>query len=114
MRPNLPAIVGLRQPGVRPGMTISDPAFTDALRVLELCERPQVRPYVRIRSIQVADPDNLEIRLANGEQVRMARVHIEQRLVELVGIIQADRASGRIAQTINMTGDIGIPPVVQY
>lgn len=114
LRPNLPAVVGLREPGLRPGMTITDPLFRDALRVLDLCERPHLSPYVRLRSINISDPENLDLRLMNGEQVRIARAHIEPRMVELVGILRDHRQQNRVAGLINMTGEAGIPPAVQY
>ena len=114
LRPNLPAIVGLRQAGLRPGITITDALFVDALRFLELCERPHVAPYVRVRSMNVSDPEELDIRLAGGERVRVGRKHMEPRLAELVSIVQADQQRGRVASVINMTGDAHIPPVVQY
>lgn len=114
VRPNLPVIVGLRQPGVRPGMRVTDPSFLDALRVLDLCARPQVQSHIRIRSINVQDAENLDIRLEGGEQVRIARAHLESRLAELVGIMQDQQGRGRTAAVINMTGEARIPPVVQY
>ena len=114
LRPNLPAIVGLRQPGVRPGLTISDELFIDALRVLAATERPAVQPYVQVRTINVSDPENLDIRLAGGDRVRLARAHIDERLPELVEIMQDARQRGSAVGDINMTGDARIPPVVQY
>ncbi len=114
VRPNLPVIVGLRQPGVRPGMRVTDPAFLDALRLLEICARPQVRAHIRVRSVNVQDAENLVVRLEGGEQVRIARAHLESRLAELVGIMQDQQGRGRTAAVINMTGDGQIPPVVQY
>ena len=114
LRPNLPSIVGLRQVGIKPGITVTDSLFVEALQFLELCERPHVSPYVRVRSISVSDPEHLDIRLSNGERVRIARAHLEARLAELVGIVQNDRQHGRVASVINMTGEAHIPPVVQY
>ncbi len=114
VRPNLPVIVGLRQPGARPGMQITDSTFLDAVRLLELCARPQVRTHVRIRSINVQNSENLDIRLEGGEQVRIARAYLEERLAELVGIMQDQQGRGRQAALINMTGEGRIPPVVQY
>ena len=114
LRPNLPAIVGLRQLGVRPGIAVTDPLFIDALRLLELCERPHVNPYVRIKSINVSDPDDLELRLDHDERVRVARVHMEARLAELLGIMRESRNRGQVARAINMTGELHIPPVVTY
>lgn len=114
LRPHLPHIIGLRQPGIKPGVTITDSAFSDALTFLELCDRPHVAPYVRVRAVHIGDPEDLDIRLSNGERVRIARAHMERRLAELVGIIQNDQQRGRVASVINMTGDAHIPPVVQY
>ncbi len=114
LRPNLPSVVGLRQAGLRPGMTLTDSLFVDALQFIELCERPQVSQYVRVRYIDVSDPEYLDIRLGDGERVRIARDHMEARLAELVGIVQNDQRRGRVARVINMTGEAHIPPVVQY
>ena len=114
VRPNLPVITGLRQPGIRPGVQITDTAFLDALRVIEWCHRPQITRLVRIQSIHISDPENLEIRLADGERIRLARAHLEARLSELVGIMQEQQGRSRAIRLINMTGEAHIPPVVQY
>ena len=114
LRPNLPTIVGLRQPGIRPGVIVTDSLFQDALRVLELCNRPQVSEHIRIRSINVSDSENLDIRLSTGEQVQITRSYLEPRLIELVGIVADEKKRGRVARQINMTGDSSIPPVVQH
>ncbi len=114
LRPHLPHIIGLRQAGIKPGITITDTLFADALKFLDLCERPHVTPYVRVRAIHISDPEDLDIRLSNGERVQIARAHMETRLAELVGIMQKDRQRGRVAGVINMTGEAHIPPVVQY
>lgn len=114
LRPNLPSIVGLRQAGLRPGIPITDALFIDALRFLDLRERPHVSPYVRVESINISDPEDLSIRLLGGESVRISRAHLEVRLAELVGIMQEGHRLGRVARAINMTGESHIPPVVQY
>lgn len=114
LRPNLPVIEGVDQPGLRPGIHITESTFVDALKVIELAERPKFDPHLRLRTIRVDHPENVDIILASGETVRVSRKHLEQRLHELVDIVREQKRRGRVAQLINMTGDAHIPPAVQY
>ncbi len=114
LRPNLPVIRGIREPGIRPGMRLSEPYFKDALTVLTLCNRSPIHPHVRLREIDVRHDENLTLRLETGEEVRMARAHLEPRLAELVEILQEQRRRGRMAAVVNMTGHAHIPPVVTH
>lgn len=112
--PQLPSIVGLRQPGLKPGVTVTDPLFSDALRLLEWCDQAAVSPVFRVRAVQIGNAEQLEITLSDGARVLIDRLHMEARLNELVQIIKSDKNAGRLAKRINMTGEPHIPPVVTY
>ena len=114
LRPNLPVIRGIRDPGVRPGSTLSDPLFVDALLLLNLANQAHVHPYVRIRDIDISHDEFIQLQLAGGEEVLIARAHIEPRILELVSILQDQRRRGQVAARVNMTGHAHIPPAVTY
>lgn len=114
LSPRLPSIVGLRQPGLRPSMTVTDPLFADALRLLDWCDRSQAAHVIRPRIVQISHPEQIELVLDDGARVIYDRIYMEERMNELVGILQSQEGSGRVAKLINMTGDPHIPPVVRY
>jgi hypothetical protein len=114
LRPNLPRMNGLDQPGMRPGIRITDPLFADALRFLDLCDRPHISPYVQPDQLFIQNEEALEVRLRQGTFVRLARAHLEVRLAELVAIMEEARGQQRQPRIITMTGEPTIPPVVQF
>ncbi len=114
LSPRLPVIVGLRQPGLRPGMKVSDAHFADALRLLEWCDRAHTSYLVQPREIHIGDPDLLKLVLDNQVVVTFDRKYLEERMTELVGILQSEGGTGRLGKRINMTGDPRIPPVAQF
>lgn len=106
--PRLPAITGYRATGLRPGSIVHDPLFADALKVVDLCDRTRLGQRIKIRSINVSDPEFLDLRLVDGEQVLLNRNDIEMRLQMLEDALQTARNRGDVLQ-INLTGDTNIP-----
>ncbi len=107
----VPLITGFHGTGLRPGRIIHDAHARDALRVLDLCEQRAVGRKIRIRSIDVAHPEYLELVLAEGEEVRLSRENMEEQLARLADILQDARDRGRVAKTINLTGSQNVPVV---
>jgi len=111
VRPQLPVIEGVRQAGLRPGMILDSSSFQDALTFLTWCERADVSAVIRPDSIHLSDPENLDIRLKEGERVLITRAHLDQRIQELIPLLEQRRANNAVASLIKMTGDPDIPPV---
>lgn len=103
--PALPAITGIQQPGLKPGTILSGPDIRDALTVLEICDTTRLSQYIRISSISVEDAEYLDLHLADGERVPMAREGIEWRLRKLAAVLQANRERGLTPVFIDATGD---------
>lgn len=112
LRPNLPVIRGFRDEGLRPGIRLSAAHVQDALDILELAASPDMHPHVRIRAIDVSHDEFVTVELITGEEVLIARAHIEPRMHELTSILQDQRRRGRSIARVNMTGHAHIPPVV--
>lgn len=107
----LPVITGYHEAGLRSGRVIHDDRFLDALRVLDLCEQRAIGREVRIRSIDVRHMEYLELILADGAEVRLARKNMEPQLARLVDILRDSRDKGRVARLINLTGERNVPVV---
>ncbi len=105
----LPVIVGSRVPGLKPGLQITEAQIRDALTVLDLCETLRLNEVLRVDSINVAHPDNLELRLASGERVPMARVQLEDRLRRLAGVKKSLADRRQTASLIDCTLNRGVP-----
>jgi hypothetical protein len=106
---HLPVILGGQVPGLRPGLQITDPGIRDALNVLELCETLRLGPLVRINAIQVAHPDHLELRLASGEQVPLARTHMDDHLRKLASAKKALAERRQTASMIDCSLEHSVP-----
>jgi cell division protein FtsQ len=105
----LPVIVGSSVPGLKPGLQISDAKIRDALTVLDLCEAQRLGDIIRVDSINVAHPDNLDLRLASGERVPMARTRLDDRLRQLVSSKRALKERRQTALEINCTLERSVP-----
>ena len=85
---HLPVLGGLRRDLWLPGEKIVEPEFKDALDLLDLCDRTRLCQYVSIRSIDVADPEHLDLRLAADERVTLPRHNMESKLRRLATILK--------------------------
>ncbi len=112
LSPNLPTLVGIRQLGMRPGGRVVDPAAEDALRVLDVCDSARLSGIVRIREIDVSNPEFLQLKLAGGEGVLLGRTDLESRLRKLAAILRSSADRQRVVAMVDMTVDRNFP--VQY
>lgn len=116
----LPIIAGYDLPGIRPGVQLSAAGIRNALEVIDVCQTTPIGQRVRIVSIDVRNAQALELRLANGERVRLAwshmgetsslaRAQLEQKLSRLAESLKsAAQRSKRIVE-IDMTFENNFP-----
>ncbi|MFH1477968.1 MAG: FtsQ-type POTRA domain-containing protein [Verrucomicrobiota bacterium] len=116
----LPILAGYDMPGIRPGVQLNAAGIRNALEVLDVCQTTPIGQRVRITSIDVRNAQSLDLRLANGERVllawvhmgepsSLARQHLEQKLVRLSESLKsAAHRSKRIAW-IDMTLENNFP-----
>lgn len=105
----LPVIVGGSVVGLKPGIQIADEKIRDALTTLDLCETMRLNDTIRVDSINVSHPDNLELRLASGERVPMARTQLDDRLRKLAGVKKALADRHQTASLIDCSLNRGVP-----
>ena len=99
----LPSISGIRTPGMRPGSKVQDEACREALHMLDLCDSTQLSRFIKIKSVNLADPERLDIVLQGGERVIMARTNMEGRLNRLVSTLSKAERLGKQLATIDLT-----------
>jgi len=107
--PNLPMVTGFSYKGLRPGACIKTAEILDALAVLDLCDTTRINEYVRIRTINVRDPEQLDVTLSDNIRVRMARNRFDWRLRKVAGILRANKQMGREPLLIIATGENNFP-----
>ena len=105
----LPVILGAQVAGLKPGLRITDTKIRDALMVLDLCELLRISDQVHIDAIHVANPENLDLRLASGERVPMARTQLDDRLRKLAGAKKALAERHQVASVIDCTLTRDVP-----
>lgn len=110
--PYLPAITGVRKAGLRPGSHLADPFFKDALDVLDVCDATHLSRQIKIRAIDVGDPDYLAVLLTNGAKVRLSRNAVEIKLQALAGILMKPAPPGKRLARVDLTVDKNFP--VEY
>ncbi|MBU0679060.1 MAG: FtsQ-type POTRA domain-containing protein [Verrucomicrobia bacterium] len=110
--PYLPSITGFRTLGLSPGDQIHEGRFHDALLALDICDTTRINQYIEIDSIDVQNPEYLDVRLKGGERVLLSRSDLEVKLRKLVSIIQASHDRGVQVASIDMTVDRNFP--VEY
>jgi len=104
----LPLITGWSLPGLPASGRIADPLVADALALLELCAQPRWSS-LRPQTLDVAQPDYLELRLAGGERVRLGRTRLADRLNQLAEIQKAQAARGQPLQFVDLSMDRNVP-----
>lgn len=110
--PHLPMVKGFSHTGLRPGTCIQSKDILDALEVLDLCDTTRISEYVNIQSIDVGDPEYLDVVLNDDILVRMSRNRFDWRLRKVAGILRANKQLGRDPVFITATGESSFP--VQY
>ena len=106
----LPVILGGQVPGLKPGLQITDAKIRDALTVVDLCETLRLSDQVRIDAINVAHLEIMELRLASGERVPLARNQLEDRLRKLAGAKKTLAERRQVASLIDcsLTRDVPV------
>jgi len=110
--PQLPYIVGFREKGLRPGVSIADPGVKAALEMLSLCGDPILSRFVRVKNVDIEHSDYLDVHLASGERILLSHGDMHQKLLKLCSIMKQTADAGRAIAAIDMTVDKNFP--VQY
>lgn len=105
----LPVILGGQVPGLKPGLQITDAKIRDALTVVDLCETLRLSDQVRIDAINVAHLEIMELRLASGERVPLARNQLEDRLRKLAGAKKTLAERRQVASLIDCSLSRDVP-----
>ncbi len=116
----LPLLSGYAEPGIRPGVRLRAGPVRRALEVLDVCQTTPVGQGVRIVSLDVRDPEALDLRLADGERVRLAWAHmseasalsrqqLEQKLARLVDSLASAARRHKRIESIDMSLDNNFP-----
>ncbi len=103
VRASLPVIAGVRDVGLRPGDVVKDPMLAEALQVLDLCTRPELRAELSVATIGVGGEDYLDVGLATGEQVLLSREEVEDKLDKLRRMRREARRRGLDLAVYDMT-----------
>ena len=90
----LPLISGVRDRGLRPGATVQDSMLMDALSVLELSTRAEFYSALQVASIDVSNPETLNVLLASGERVLLLRDTAIERLKTLPRMMKRAKERG--------------------
>ena len=116
----LPVISGHEFSGLRPGIHLKERKIIKALDVLAVCDTTPVGNYVRLKNIDVGNPEVLEIYLAEGEKVKLswngmdqesavARKNLENKLNRLAESLRSAATRGKKIAFIDMTVENNFP-----
>ena len=105
VRAGLPVILGVRDTGLRPGDQVQDGMLAEALTVLDLCNRSEMRRELVVASIDVSHDDQLVVGLSTGEQVLLSREGLEAKLLQLPVMRAVARSRGLGLSVYDMTVD---------
>jgi cell division septal protein FtsQ len=109
--PRLPAVVGAREKGLRPGARVGDPGILFALEVLDQCEEPELRRFIKISHIDAGNPDYLDVELVRGERVRLSRTNVRAKLARLCEIMKTSADSGQAIARVDLTVEKNFPVI---
>ncbi|MGD9782871.1 MAG: cell division protein FtsQ/DivIB [Kiritimatiellia bacterium] len=105
VRPSLPAILGVRDNGLRPGDAVKDPMLQDALKVLVLCNQSELREAMSVETIDLANEEYLVVGLKTGERVLLSGPQWADKLVQLRAMLDVARDRGLGLAEYDMTVD---------
>ncbi len=105
----LPQITGTPESGLAPGSVIRDEKTLHALQVLDLCEQTRLGALLRIQAVNVRPADFLELTLAGGAKVEMARNQFKWRLEKLADLVATQRELGQEIEYADLTVDRNFP-----
>lgn len=103
---SLPVILGIRDMGISPGVVLEDHGVMDALQLIAFSGQSPLGELVRIKSVDVANPELLDMLLETGVRVLLPRKVTMRKLEDLVLIL---RESGGRLSFIDLTFDRNIP-----
>jgi cell division protein FtsQ len=102
----VPIIKGLRDRGLTPGSELTDIGAKDALQVIGMCDGTPLGQIIRITTVDVSQPDYLDLSLENGVKVLLPRNTPRSKLEDLVVYLR--ESAGRI-NFIDLTLDRNVP-----
>lgn len=105
----LPQITGTPESGLAPGSVIRDEKTLQALQVLDLCEQSRLGELLRIQAVNVRHADFLELTLASGAKIEMARNQFKWRLEKLADLVATQRELGQEIEYADLTVDRNFP-----
>ena len=105
VRPSLPAILGVRDNGLRPGDVVKDPMLQDALKVLVICNRSEMREAMSVETIDLENEEYLVLGLKSGERVLLSGPKLEDKLTDLLAMLDAARDKGLGLAEYDLTVD---------
>ena len=105
VRAGLPIVSGLRDKALRPGDVIADPLMAVALRVLEICSRPDLRKAMPVASVDVSSDTWITLQLKGGEQILLSHDGLETKLERFPMMRDAARRRGLDLALYDMTAD---------
>jgi hypothetical protein len=120
----LPMIDGAYDANLRPGMQAGG-MFRCALQVIEACRKGPYNPALRVESIDIANGEYLDLRLANGERVRLAWEHMNEnsdpsnrrlnaKLEQLSAVLRTTAGRGKRVAMADLTFNEDYVPVQEY
>jgi cell division protein FtsQ len=107
--PHLPIITGMRDEGLAPGSVIRESAVADALVAIDLCDDGVLAEAVRIASLDVDNPEYLDIKLAQGEHVLLSRENMKFKLDSLAEILRTASNTGDAVESVDLTVERNFP-----
>lgn len=107
--PNLPVISGVRDTGLRPGMRIQDDLLPDAIAILHECEQRDINAVVKVRRVDISNPEQIELVLESGENIYLARANKEDKLRQLALMLEAATRRGLALASIDLTMERNFP-----
>lgn len=96
--PYLPAILGLRRAGLRPGHHIEMPSFLDALELIDITQTSGLASQIQFESIDIGHPEHLDLRLKGDVRVIIPRESMEGKIRKLSDLLyEASRDQKRLS-----------------
>jgi len=110
--PDLPAITGFRERGLKPGSKVADVNVLDALRLIDACDAPKFSRLIKLQAVDVSQTDYITVVLERGERVLLNRAGFEPKLEKLCEMLKRAADIGKAIATVDLTVEKNFP--VQY
>ena len=121
---DLPMIDGSYDANLRPGMQAGG-MFRCALQVIAACSKGSYNPVLRVESIDIANGEYLDLRLVNGERVRLAweamnenndqsNRRLNAKLEQLSAVLRTTAGRGKRVAMADLTFSEDYVPVQEY